>query len=209
MQRPCARCGAVERRANGQCKACQRAWAKSFYSTPEGKAKKRASRPATPEEKAAAQAQRSTEQALEHRRKQRTRDKHRAWEREYARRPDVVLRKNARRYKIAPADLAELIKAQEGKCAACGDDLVPGRHTHIDHDHKTGKVRGLLCKDCNLAEGFLRGSARRARLLAEYIARHSPEQLHEIVPPRRLRPGARAAKETARHDDLPLFGGAL
>jgi len=40
---------------------------------------------------------------------------------------------------------------QNGRCRVCLKDATT---LHIDHDHKTGIVRGLLCKSCNLALGF-------------------------------------------------------
>lgn len=175
MQKPCVRCGTVERRANGQCKACQRAYQKRVNATPEGKAKKRAGRDNSPEAKARRAAARSTDEQLWRRRRLRTREHVRDRERAYAKRPDVQLRKTARRYGVPAADLARLIRLQKNRCAACRDELSPGRGTHVDHDHDTGQVRGLLCKDCNLAEGFLRGSPLRARRLAAYLDAHAPK----------------------------------
>ena len=43
-----------------------------------------------------------------------------------------------------------LIAAQRGVCAICGAPPKT-RRLHIDHDHRTGKVRGLLCQRCNRA----------------------------------------------------------
>ena len=173
MQKPCGRCGKTERGANGQCKPCKRAHAKARGATPEGKVAKRASRDISEEARAARQAKRGSEGELWRRRQRRTKTEVRERERRYARKPDVVLRRYAIRYKIPAADLAALIASQENKCGSCGDDLVSGHGTHIDHDHATGKVRGILCRDCNLAEGFLRGSPERARKLAAYLDRHA------------------------------------
>ena len=43
--------------------------------------------------------------------------------------------------------------SQNGKCALCGKES--SRTLHVDHCHKTGKVRGLLCGPCNLALGIV------------------------------------------------------
>jgi 5-methylcytosine-specific restriction endonuclease McrA len=129
----------------------------------------------TPEAKAASKAARSTPEALQKRRQYRTQEQIRERERAYAKRPDVRLRKLGRQYKIGAAELLRLMREQDGKCAVCGDPLGPGRGTHVDHDHETGQVRGLLCRDCNLAEGMLHGSALRARKLAAYIEKHAPQ----------------------------------
>jgi len=46
--------------------------------------------------------------------------------------------------------------AQDGKCAVCGE--YPRRELGVDHDHKTGRVRALLCRACNLKIGVLEHS---------------------------------------------------
>ena len=51
----------------------------------------------------------------------------------------------------------ELYNNQNGKCAICSDDLeLKGKSTHIDHNHTTLEVRGLLCHKCNTAIGLFR-----------------------------------------------------
>lgn len=40
---------------------------------------------------------------------------------------------------------------------------------HVDHDHRTGRIRGLLCGSCNRAAGLLADSAERAVSLALYL----------------------------------------
>jgi len=47
---------------------------------------------------------------------------------------------------------------QEDRCAICGD-VERGRRLHLDHDHDTGLVRGLLCPPCNRWEGTASHSA--------------------------------------------------
>ena len=49
---------------------------------------------------------------------------------------------------IPLAEYDALLAAQGGGCAICGNPPKT-RRLHVDHDHKTGKVRGLLCHRCN------------------------------------------------------------
>lgn len=69
----------------------------------------------------------------------------------------------------------EMREAQEGKCAACGvlgpEFTEKGRlWLHLDHNHKTGKVRALVCNRCNWALGFLENAHLMDVLLA-YLAK--------------------------------------
>jgi len=59
-----------------------------------------------------------------------------------------------RKYGIGHEGKAELFKKQGGFCAFCGLPLSLTKTCHIDHDHVTGAVRGLLHNDCNLLLGF-------------------------------------------------------
>ena len=55
-------------------------------------------------------------------------------------------------------ELQELmLKAQGNVCALCGTDTPGGRHNvwNSDHDHKTGKARGMLCNSCNTTLGHI------------------------------------------------------
>jgi hypothetical protein len=51
------------------------------------------------------------------------------------------------RYGLTLLELAALIERQEGLCAICGRRLT---RPCVDHDHGTGKVRGILCVGCNV-----------------------------------------------------------
>lgn len=53
------------------------------------------------------------------------------------------------KYGIAPDEYEKLVASHGGKCGICGMEEVIGRALAIDHDHKSGKVRGLLCSNCN------------------------------------------------------------
>lgn len=59
------------------------------------------------------------------------------------------------RFGIAPGYYDDLLKLQEGKCAICESELKQEKNLSvIDHCHKTGEIRGILCIKCNTAIGF-------------------------------------------------------
>lgn len=61
------------------------------------------------------------------------------------------------RYNIEPGTVVRMITDQNGRCAVCRDPITIGT-CHVDHDHKTGKVRGMLCVRCNTGIGMFRDS---------------------------------------------------
>lgn len=75
------------------------------------------------------------------------------------------------RYGITWEQYEALVLAQNGKCGICGGTQLRGHGGRlcIDHDHATGRIRGLLCTSCNLAVGYLADSAERAEALAAYL----------------------------------------
>lgn len=60
-----------------------------------------------------------------------------------------------RTFGISVEDYNNRLVAQNGVCKVCGKVNEDGRRLHVDHNHKTGIVRGLLCGKCNLAIGLL------------------------------------------------------
>lgn len=59
-----------------------------------------------------------------------------------------------KKFGISEADYSSLLAAQNGVCAICGG-VSSDRRLAVDHDHKTGKIRGLLCNACNRALGVV------------------------------------------------------
>jgi hypothetical protein len=59
-----------------------------------------------------------------------------------------------RRYGVGQVEFDELLAAQGGRCAICG----AADPQHLDHDHRTGWVRGILCFNCNGGLGQFRDS---------------------------------------------------
>lgn len=76
-----------------------------------------------------------------------------------------------RLYGISRADFQRLLDSQGGRCAICRA-MPTSRYRgclRVDHDHKTKKVRGLLCDSCNLGLGKFGDSAARPAAAAEYL----------------------------------------
>lgn len=58
-----------------------------------------------------------------------------------------------RKYNITLDDYQKLLKKQNGECAICGQISSESRTLDVDHCHKSGKIRGLLCPNCNVGLG--------------------------------------------------------
>lgn len=75
-----------------------------------------------------------------------------------------------RRYGIGEEEYQRLLGEQMGACAICRESIVGGRALNVDHDHETGRIRGLLCPACNRGIGYLRDNPEllfRAKLYLE------------------------------------------
>lgn len=70
-----------------------------------------------------------------------------------ARKRELHLRKL---YDLTSADVEAMLDRQGGRCAICQGSEPGGnaKHWHVDHDHATGRVRGLLCMKCNVGLGY-------------------------------------------------------
>lgn len=85
-----------------------------------------------------------------------------------------------RKYGISQADYDAMLEAQGGGCGICGDAPPDDVAFHVDHDHRTGEVRGLLCVNCNNGLGQFRESKGRLAGAAEYVAAGGPVLLHVV-----------------------------
>lgn len=81
-----------------------------------------------------------------------------------------------RKYGITLADYGRIFTEQLGKCAVCQTPHDGGRRFDVDHDHKTGIVRGLLCTSCNRMIGHAGDNPSRLVAASEYLqsSRKSP-----------------------------------
>lgn len=88
-------------------------------------------------------------------------------------------RNNKRKAKfgIGNAEVAELLDGQDGVCMICMSPLVlyaaTERHkaAHVDHDHKSGQIRGILCNNCNNGLGRFKDDPDLLRAAVWYLTR--------------------------------------
>ena len=67
--------------------------------------------------------------------------------------------------------------SQKGRCAVCKTELTwDSKKTHVDHDHKHQKIRGLLCSICNQGLGSFRDDITLLTSAIKYLKKHSNQQ---------------------------------
>jgi hypothetical protein len=98
--------------------------------------------------------------------KHKERERRRYWNNRDSERERHLVRK----YGITLADYAELLAQQGGKCAICEAPEPANKTLDVDHDHKTGEVRGLLCTSCNRMLGHSEDSEVRLIGGAKYLS---------------------------------------
>lgn len=126
---------------------------------------KRAWRKAHPDKKKAAS------DAWRKANKERWNETGKAWKKRH---PSAMRIYQLRKHSLTPETFAVLLESQGGKCAICGTSEWggPGKRPHVDHDHKTGAVRGLLCVRCNSGIGQFKESTQRLLLAVDYLIEH-------------------------------------
>lgn len=84
------------------------------------------------------------------------------------------------KYKVTYDDVARIFEKQNGKCAICGKKLKLGGmgqgYAYVDHNHLTGKIRGLLCTNCNTGIGAFKELLDNLLSAVEYL-RNSPGRM--------------------------------
>lgn len=72
-----------------------------------------------------------------------------------------------KQYGISESEVTELIVQQNGQCEICKEDISAKRH--IDHNHASGEIRGLLCSSCNRALGYFKDSPLIVKNAYQYL----------------------------------------
>jgi hypothetical protein len=100
-------------------------------------------------------------------------NRNRYWSnRDYERQRHLV-----RKYGVTFDDYGRMLRAQLGCCAICHRPEPERRMLDVDHDHETGRVRGLLCTSCNRVLGHAGDSAQQLRAAADYLDRSASERV--------------------------------
>lgn len=110
-----------------------------------------------------------------------------------------------RLYGLTKEDVRRMVLEQGGVCDLCKLPIEPesGRNTVVDHDHETGRVRGVLHKLCNLGIGALGDSIQRIRQAEDYLQRHYLREISELG---QEQEAATKAKEKATGGSLKFMG---
>mgnify|MGYP003342963757 FL=1 len=74
-----------------------------------------------------------------------------------------------RKYGLSKNDYLSLLLTQNYRCKICNNILDNGSKTHVDHDHETGKVRGILCSKCNVGLGNFKDSIQNLYNAIQYL----------------------------------------
>lgn len=83
-----------------------------------------------------------------------------------------ILKGNLCKFGLTLEDYDKMYEAQDGKCKICGTSKSRAYNTDrlsVDHDHATGKVRGLLCGHCNKALGLFKDNEESLLAAIKYL----------------------------------------
>jgi Autographiviridae endonuclease VII len=95
----------------------------------------------------------------------------------HRRHPDWALGYRLRtKFNLTLQDYHKFWEEQDGKCAICSREFLDvcedRRRPSVDHDHQTGRVRGLLCFNCNTGIGKLSEDVQVLRAAIQYLEKH-------------------------------------
>lgn len=92
------------------------------------------------------------------------------WHTQKQRQERIAIQWRMRKYNITEEEAVALLKVTD--CEICGKDLE-GKG-NIDHDHATGKVRGVLCGPCNRGLGIFKDDIALLQKATQYLLTHRP-----------------------------------
>jgi hypothetical protein len=78
-----------------------------------------------------------------------------------------------KKYNLSIEEYENMLKQQNQCCAICVEPLDKAEKTHIDHNHHTNKVRGILCHGCNTSLGGFRDSIKILKSAQKYLEKYA------------------------------------
>lgn len=85
----------------------------------------------------------------------------------------ILIYQRKKTYDVSNDRFQEMLKNQNGLCAIClKEEQVKRRQLSVDHDHETGKIRELLCNNCNNGLGRFKDSLETLIRATEYLRKH-------------------------------------
>jgi hypothetical protein len=106
-----------------------------------------------------------------------------------------------RRYGIGVVEFDAMVEAQGGVCALCRDR----KPEHVDHDHLTKQIRGVLCSCCNQGLGNFRDSIASLKAAIDYLETSTWQKSRVCTGVYRLTSPRRAARPSPTSSALPLL----
>lgn len=89
----------------------------------------------------------------------------------------IIKRSKARRYRvdfgISIEDFEKRLALQQNRCLGCGKEFTEKGDACLDHNHTSGKIRGILCRNCNLAVGGAKDSIEIIKKVINYIIKYN------------------------------------
>lgn len=85
--------------------------------------------------------------------------------------PDMDQKRAQRRrkYGLTPEDFFRILREQNYLCACCQKKALDEESACVDHDHATGRIRGILCSSCNVGIGLLGDDVAGIRKALDYL----------------------------------------
>lgn len=142
------------------CHDCEKEWIRKYHQSPQGK-KKRKEWVGENKERIEEYKRLYRDDAIK---KERSKVYHRA----------RLLKES---FNMTVDDYMVMYENQSGRCAICGSETANNgkrKNFCVDHDHETGKVRGLLCHNCNVSVGLMKESPSLLRKAADYLDSFNP-----------------------------------
>jgi len=100
-------------------------------------------------------------------------------------RQKIITRSKARRYRvdfgITIEDFEKKLSLQQNKCLGCGKEFTEKGDACLDHNHTSGKIRGILCRNCNLAVGGAKDNIEILKKVINYIIKYNTHDAEQSI----------------------------